>query len=103
MDCTFIIIIYLVLLVIIFLILRIVVKATIWSCIVGAFFYSLLIILLIQAIIPATFHDNRFSVQGILIIFWITVVLITIYITERIANDIDECAVLITDRNVIFN
>jgi hypothetical protein len=102
MDCTFLIIIYFVLVIIIFLLLRICAKSTIWSSIIGAVWFSLLIILLIQAVIPSSFHDNRSSVEGVLIIAVIAVILITIYIADRIVDDIDCYAVSITDRNVII-
>ncbi len=102
MDYIFLIIIYFVLVIIIFLLLRIAVKATIWSSVVGAFFYSLIIILLIQAVVPCTFHDNRYSIEGVIIIAFIVLVLITIYITDRISRDIDPYALTVTDRHVIF-
>jgi hypothetical protein len=102
MDCTFLIILYLVLVIIIFILLRICLKSTIWSCVIGAFFYSLLIILLIQTVVPCTFNDNRFSIEGFILILFIVLVLVTIYVTERIYNDVDPYVVGITDRNVIF-
>ena len=103
MDCTFLILIFFLLVIFIFIAIRICVKATVWSSLVGAFVYSLLIILLIQAVIPSSWFDNRYSIQGVLIIIWITVILAIIYITDRIWRDTDLYAVSITDRNVILN
>lgn len=81
MDCTFLILIFFLLVIFIFIALRILLKVTICSCLVGAFVYSILII---QAIIPSSFFDNRASVESMLLIIWITFILTIIYITDRL-------------------
>lgn len=102
MDCTFLILIFFLLVIFIFIALRILLKSTVWSCLVGAFVYSLLIILIIQAVIPSSFFDNRASVEGVLLIIWITFILAIVYITDRIWLDSDEYALSVKDRNVIL-
>lgn len=102
MDCTFLIIIFLVWVIILFVVFRICFQTTIWSAFVGALWWGLLLTLVIQAVVPTSWFDNRFSVQGVIIIIAIVLIINTIYITDRMSVDIDPRVVACTDRTVVF-
>ena len=102
MDLAFLIILFIILVVIIFIFNRIVWKSTIWSSLVAALWWSLLIILLIQTVVPYDFYDNRYSVIGVIIIAFIVFVLATVYITDMMIRDTDIRALSIIDRNIII-
>ena len=102
MDLTFLIILFFVFVIFIFLFMRIFAKSTIWSSLIVALVWSLIIILLIQAVVPSSYFDNRYSIGGIMIIIWIVLIFSVIYITDMGIRDTDLCALAITDRNVIL-
>jgi len=102
MDCTFLIIIFLVLVIILFIVFRIGFQTTAWSALVAALWWGLLLVLLMQAVIPTGWTDNRSSVQGFVIIIAIVLIIGTIYVTERMTKDNDLVAMNATDRVVVF-
>lgn len=102
MDLIFLIIFFLILVIILFVFNRIVWKSTIWSSLMAALWWSLIIILLVQVFVPCDFHDNRSGVVGVIIVIFIVLVYTTVYITDMMIRDTDIKAVLITDRNVIL-
>lgn len=102
MDCTFLIIIFLVWVIILFIAFRIGFQSSAWSCLVAALWWALLLTLFLQAVIPTSWSDNRFSVQGVIIIIAIVFIIGTIYITERMTKDTDLLSLNTTDRVVVF-
>jgi len=68
----------------------------------AALWFSLIVSLLIQAVVPASWFDNRFSIQGVLIIIAIVLIFATVYIADMSTRDIDLYALSITDRNVVI-
>lgn len=102
MDCTFLIIFFLIWVIILFIAFRIGFQTTAWSALITALWWGLLLTLLIQAVVPTSWIDNRYSVQGIVIIIAIVLIINTIYVTERMSKDIDTYAVTTKDRVVVF-
>lgn len=82
--------------------MRIFWKSTIWSSMIIALVYSLIIVLLLQAFIPSSYYDNRYSIGGMMIIIWIVLILAVIYISDMALRDTDDYAISIKDRNVII-
>ena len=102
MDLIFLIILFFILVLIIFIFTRIVWKATIWSSIILALWWSLIIILLVQATVPLSIKDNTNHIMGIIIIIAIVLILTTLYITDMAFRDIDPIAANTINRNVVF-
>ena len=102
MDIIFLLILFIILVLIIFIFNRIVWKSTIWSSLMAALWWSLLIILLIQVIVPRTIYDNEYGVIGFILVILIVLVFNTVYITDTMMRDVDINALYTTNRNLIL-
>ena len=102
MDLIFLIILFFILVILLFIFNRIVWKSTVWSSFVSALWWSLIIILLLQAVGPCSFSDNRSSVMGVMLIVLFVLVVGTVYITDMSIRDVDPVALYTVDRNIVF-
>ena len=102
MDIIFLLILFIILVVLIFIFNRIVWKSTIWSSLMAALWWSLLIILLIQVVVPRGAYDNEYGVIGFILVILIVLVFNTVYITDTMIRDVDVNALYTQNRNLIL-